>query len=104
VRDREQPRAGRRHARPEPSPRDDRGRERLGRQIGRRLRIAGPPHHVPQNLPHVSLVKAPEVLRLTARQQILIGELIADHAVPTISRLEPGLISFHHAVLLVGDE
>jgi hypothetical protein len=52
----------------------------------------------------VSLVKAPEVLRLTARQQILIGELIADHVVPTISRPEPGLISFHQAVLLVSDE
>jgi hypothetical protein len=37
----------------------------------------------------VSLVKAPEVLRLTARQQILIGELIADHVMPTISRPEP---------------
>ena len=79
-------------------------RERLGRQIGRRLRITSPPHHVTQNLPHVSLVKAPEVLRLTARQQILIGELIADHVVPTISRLEPELVSFHLAVLLVGDE
>jgi hypothetical protein len=52
----------------------------------------------------VSLVEAPEVLRLTARQQILIGDLIADHVVPTISRLEPGLVSFHLAVLLVGDE
>jgi hypothetical protein len=52
----------------------------------------------------VSLVKAPEVLRLAARQQILIGELIADHVVPTISRLEPRLISFHHAVIPVGDE
>jgi hypothetical protein len=52
----------------------------------------------------VSLVEAPEVLRLTAGQQILIGELIADHVVPTISRLEPGLDSFHLAVLLVGDE
>ena len=49
-------------------------------------------------------VEAPEVLRLTAGQQILIGELIADHVVPTISRLEPGLVSFHLAVLLVGDE
>jgi hypothetical protein len=26
------------------------------------------------------------VLRLTARQQILIGELTADHVMPTISR------------------
>jgi hypothetical protein len=52
----------------------------------------------------VSLVKAPKVLRLTARQQILIAELIADHVVPTISRLQPGLISFHLAILLVGDE
>jgi hypothetical protein len=35
------------------------------------------------------------MLRLTARQQILIAELIADHVMPTISRLEPGLVSFH---------
>jgi hypothetical protein len=52
----------------------------------------------------VSLVEAPEVLRLAARQQILIGELIGDHVVLTISRLKPGLIAFHHAVLLVGDD
>jgi hypothetical protein len=44
------------------------------------------------------------MLRLTARQQILIGRLIADHVMPTISRPEPGLVSFHLAVLLVGDE
>jgi hypothetical protein len=52
----------------------------------------------------VSLVKAPELLRRTARQQILIAELIVDHVVPTISRLEPGLISFQPAVLLVDDQ
>jgi len=42
----------------------------------------------------MSLVEAAEMLRLTTRQQILIGELIADHVVPTISRLDRGSSRF----------
>jgi hypothetical protein len=52
----------------------------------------------------VSLVKAPEVLRLAARQQILIGELIADHVGADHLTSAAGARPVPSCVLLVGDE
>jgi hypothetical protein len=60
--DREQPGRRRRSARPEASPRDQRGRERLGGEVGRLLGVEGAAGEVAEQRLDVAVVEHPEGL------------------------------------------
>ena len=53
--------------------RRDRGRERLSRQIGCHMEIAGPAHEVAEHRPRMTVVEDPERFRLPASEQVLVA-------------------------------
>jgi hypothetical protein len=82
VRDREQPHRRGHRPRLEAAAGGERGRERLRREVGGRLRIARAALEVGQQRPDVAVVEAPEVLRLARQQKRLVGVGLLAHPPP----------------------